>query len=57
VVFPDTSDSIGHRFIITFHDSTFECIARGLKASFSTEPYEKIFAETTMRAFGRHGGA
>jgi hypothetical protein len=53
VAFPDTPDSTLRHFIITFHDSTFECIARELKASVSEEPYEKVFAEITRRTFKR----
>jgi hypothetical protein len=51
VSFPKTPDSNKSHFIFTFHDSTFECIANGLTAALSNEPYEKIFAEITKKAF------
>jgi len=51
VRFPNTPDSTAKHFIFTFHDSTFECIARALRASLSTEPYEKLFAEIAKRVF------
>lgn len=51
VAFPNTPDSTRRHFIITFHDSTFECIARGLKASLGTEPFVEIFAGITRKMF------
>lgn len=51
VSFPNTPDFNEKHFIFTFHDSTFECLAAGLKASVSAEPYSKIFADLTMRVF------
>jgi hypothetical protein len=37
VKFPNTPDSTARHFIVTFHDSTFECIAGDLKASLSDD--------------------
>jgi hypothetical protein len=38
-------------FIFTLHDSTFECIARGLRGSVSTKPYADIFEDIRRRIF------
>jgi hypothetical protein len=51
VAFPRTPHSTERHFIITFHDSTFECIARGLRASLSTKPYAEIFEDIKNRIF------
>jgi hypothetical protein len=51
VCFPRTSDSKMRHFIFTFHDSTFECVADGLRATLSTEPYEQIFRQISQRVF------
>ena len=56
VAFPKTPDSTQRHFIFAFHDSTFECIARGLHASLSTKPYAEIFEEVRKRIF-KHEGA
>ncbi len=50
-VFPNTPDSTQRHFIFTFHDSTFECVARGLYASLSAKPYAEIFEEVKNRIF------
>jgi hypothetical protein len=57
VAFPNTPDSTQRHFIFTFHDSTFECIARGLRASLSTKPYVEIFDEVRKRVFNHEGNA
>jgi hypothetical protein len=50
VCFPNTQDSTLRHFAITFHDSTFECVADSFVASFSTEPYDQIFQTLSQRA-------
>ena len=57
VAFPKTPDSTQRHFIFTFHDSTFECIARGLRASLSTKPYAEIFQDISKRVFRYDGDA
>jgi len=51
VAFPDTPDSKARHFIITFHDSTFECIARGVRASLSSKPYVELFEDIRKIVF------
>jgi hypothetical protein len=53
VSFPNTPDSTQKHFIFTFHDSTFECLAHGLRADLSTKPYSEILTEITGSAFER----
>jgi hypothetical protein len=36
-------------FIITFHDSTFECLADDIHLTISNEPYKQIFDRITQR--------
>jgi hypothetical protein len=55
VAFPNTPDSTQRHFIFTFHDNTFECVARGLRASLSARPYAEIFEEVRKRVFKRDG--
>jgi hypothetical protein len=43
------SESEEQHFIFTFHDSTFECIARGLKATLSEKPIEEIIEPLIRR--------
>jgi hypothetical protein len=50
VRFPSTPDSTKIHFVISFHDSTFECIADSLKASLTTQPHAEVFASLTQRA-------
>jgi hypothetical protein len=57
VAFPNTPESTQRHFIFTFHDSTFECIARGLRASLSTKPYAEVFEDIRKRVFGRYENA
>ena len=45
VAFPNTPDSKQRHFIFTFHDSTFECIARGIDTSVSEKTYQEVFEE------------
>ncbi len=42
VCFPRAPDSKQRHFVLTFHDSTFECIADDLRPTLSTEPFERI---------------
>jgi len=51
VAFPNTPESTQRHFIFTFHDSTFECIAHGLRATLNTKPYAEIFEEVRQRVF------
>ncbi|ATC63484.1 hypothetical protein CMV30_05670 [Nibricoccus aquaticus] len=51
VAFPGTPESNERHFIVTFHESTFECIARGVHASLSSKPYAELFDEIRMRVF------
>ena len=50
IIFPD-SDIFSERrhFVFTFHDSTFECIARDIQAILSNEPFEQIYEDITER--------
>jgi hypothetical protein len=44
VSFPNTKPWSVRHFLFSFHDSTFECICHGIKAtSLSQEPYPEIF--------------
>lgn len=56
VAFPKTPESKQRHFIITFHDCTFECIARELKASTSTKRYAEVFEEMRKRVFPYYDG-
>ncbi len=49
ISFPNTPDSKARHFIITFHDSTFECIAQGLVSSLSVKSIAELFAELQTR--------
>ena len=43
VVFPSTSDDYaGRHFIVTFHDSMFECLAHKLEAELTTKNRSQI---------------
>ena len=53
VSFPKTPNSTQKHFIFTFHDSTFECLACGLRAYLSTKPYSEILTEITKSVFER----
>lgn len=57
--FPNTSDEWIKRnrhFLFTFHDDTFECIARGLELEVVNEPYAATFERIRRRAFREGGG-
>jgi hypothetical protein len=56
VSFPKTPDSTKRHFIFTFHDNTFECVARGLQASLSEKPPAEIFADARKRLFKMETG-
>ena len=43
--FPNSSYSEYRHFLIFFHDSTFECIAKEFKLNVSEQPYSKIIGE------------
>jgi hypothetical protein len=47
--FPDTPDSTARHFLILFHDSSFECIARDISVRLSNEPIADIVADLTAR--------
>lgn len=47
--FPDTQDSRERHFLFLFHDSAFECIASGLRATLSDEPIIDILARLSAR--------
>jgi hypothetical protein len=49
VCFPSTSAFRSRHFIITFHDSTFECVADGFSATLSIEPCEQLLRKLTER--------
>lgn len=48
-VFPGTGHWNLRHFIITFHDSTFECLAEGVELRVVDEPYERIFGRIAGR--------
>jgi hypothetical protein len=48
VRFPNSKFVCRH-FIITFHDSTFECLAGDIRITVSKEPYETIFQRIAQR--------
>jgi hypothetical protein len=55
VSFPNTEDSDERHFVFSFHDSTFECISRGIKtSSLSTAPYENTFSEISRKILAGH---
>lgn len=49
VSFPKTANWQSRHFIITFHDSTFECLAKDIKITVLNESYEAVFALITKR--------
>lgn len=53
VRFPETGDSRQTHFIITFHDSSFECIADGLKVTLTNKPYPEVFASIAQRVLAK----
>jgi hypothetical protein len=49
IAFPHTSDWHIRHFIVTFHDSTFECLAHEVKVRVFPGPYADVWAEITKR--------
>lgn len=47
--FPNTSYSDLRHFLIFFHDSTFECIAKEIKINTSEQPFGKIIGELSEK--------
>jgi hypothetical protein len=47
--FPKTTGWSGRHFLFLFHDSSFECIARGLKLELKVQPYSLTIAEIAAR--------
>jgi len=47
--FPNTSYSSFRHFLIFFHDSTFECIAKEIKLKISEDPYIEIISELSRK--------
>ncbi|WP_445363336.1 hypothetical protein ACJJIQ_00385 [Microbulbifer sp. ANSA003] len=47
--FPNTSYADFRHFIIFFHDSTFECIAKDLVLKLSNQPYSEIIGELSAK--------
>ncbi|MCG7980675.1 MAG: hypothetical protein N0E58_21430 [Candidatus Thiodiazotropha endolucinida] len=47
--FPNTDYSSFRHFLIFFHDSTFECIAKDIMLSLSEQPYSEIINELGSR--------
>jgi hypothetical protein len=47
--FPETEEWKGRHFLILFHDSSFECIARGFKIETSHERYEDLWTRVYQR--------
>jgi len=55
VAFPNTPDFNARHLIFTFHDSTFECLCRGIiSASFFLAPYDEVFSTISKKVLGRH---
>lgn len=47
--FPDTGEWHGRHFLLTFHDTTFECLADDFKLEVIDEPYDRVFARIASR--------
>ena len=47
--FPETENWGGRHFLLLFHDSSFECIAKDLKLEVTKESYPDIFRRITRR--------
>jgi hypothetical protein len=55
VCFPD-ADWFGdglHHFVFTFHDGTFECLAKEIKVSISLLPTRQVLGELFSRVVGK----
>lgn len=49
-MFPNTPDATESRhFVFLFHDTTFECVARGLKVEIVPGPYSAVFDRIRKR--------
>ena len=49
--FPDTENWVGKHYLLLFHDSSFDCIAKDLKLEVTSEPYSKVFKKVANRIF------
>jgi len=47
--FPDTSEWGGRHFLILFHDSSFECIAREMRAELTDDRIEDVLSRLSQR--------
>jgi hypothetical protein len=47
--FPDTGEWHGRHFLLTFHDTTFECLADDFKLEVIDKPYSSVFARIAAR--------
>jgi len=55
VAFPNTKPSVARHLLFSFHDSTFECICRGVKSALlSSQPFPHIFTELSKRVLSQH---
>ncbi|MFQ5529184.1 MAG: hypothetical protein ACE5FP_02430 [Gemmatimonadota bacterium] len=50
VKFPSSDFRALRHFIVAMHDSTFECLARGVSVEVFDEPYDDVVAEVVGRA-------
>jgi hypothetical protein len=55
VSFPNTKPWVERHLLFSFHDSTFECICRGIKScSLSPKPFAEIFSDVSKRVLSQH---
>lgn len=47
--FPNTGEWRGRHFLMTFHDTTFECLADDFRLEVIDEPYDRVFARISRR--------
>jgi hypothetical protein len=47
--FPNTPDSSERHFLILFHDSSFECLAKGMRSELTSEPLTAILSRLNDR--------
>ena len=50
VAFPHWTFSGVRHFAVTLHDSTFECLARGVSVEVSVDPYDSVLRRVVERA-------
>ena len=50
--FPDSKPTDARHFLITFHDSTFECLAAGFEHELVEGPYEETFKRISEHVLG-----